>query len=197
MGRIIGAIVPFLLIALLLVGDVTVAFGGVGQDDAIGIRDETDHDARGESVGQPRVFLPLILGSWMAPGPTATSTPTGTATETPTPTPTATYVAPSGCRIAYLQYEGPDEYVRIRNFGDYPQDMTGWQIHSVIGDQWYMFPPGYLLDPDAWVRVHSGPDAQADPPADLLWTTAYVWNNEGDEARLMNSHGQEVDSWAY
>ena len=213
MGRILGVLVPLLLLALLLFGDVSVAFGGVRQAGAIGIGDEAGkgcllddarirgsrepHGSFREIVAESVAFLPLVLGSGMAPGPTSTPTPTATATQTPTPTPTSTWMPPTGCRIAYLQYEGTDEYVRIRNFGLAPQDMTGWRIHSVTGDQWYTFPQGYVLDPDASVWVHSGPDGQDGPPGHLLWTNAHVWNNQGDVARLIDSHGQDVDSWAY
>jgi len=35
------------------------------------------------------------------------------------------------------------------------------------------------------------------PPSDVKWSTAYIWNNDGDEARLYNAAGQVVDNWAY
>jgi hypothetical protein len=75
--------------------------------------------------------------------------------------------------------------------------MTGWKINSVVGNQWYYFPSGYTLAADTTVRVHSGPDAINNPPGDLLWTTAYIWNNDGDKAVLYNSVGQAVDSYCY
>ena len=75
--------------------------------------------------------------------------------------------------------------------------MTNWKIQSVEGDQWYTFPSGYVLGAGSTVYVHSGPDAQANPPTDLLWTRAYIWNNDGDEARLYDAQGGLVDSWAY
>lgn len=75
--------------------------------------------------------------------------------------------------------------------------MTGWQIHSVTGNQWYDFPSGYSLQAGHWVRVHSGPDAKDEPPSHLKWSGAYLWNNEGDEAVLYDDQGTEVDSWAY
>ena len=75
--------------------------------------------------------------------------------------------------------------------------MTGWQIESVIGTQCYALPPGYSLAAGAHVRVHSGPSALNNPPSDLRWTTGYIWNNDGDEARLFDSASRLVDSWAY
>ncbi|MGC8838368.1 MAG: lamin tail domain-containing protein, partial [Anaerolineae bacterium] len=84
--------------------------------------------------------------------------------------------------IGYLRYLGSDEYVRIDNIGGAVQNMTGWRIWSVVGDQTYYFPTGYTLEAGASVYVHSGPDARHDPPTHLRWTTAYIWNDAGDEA---------------
>lgn len=126
---------------------------------------------------------------------TPTATPTSTATQTATPTETATPF--SQLRISCLLYSGSDEYVCIENAGTGGQNMTGWAIQSVRGEQWYSFPPGYQLADEATVRVHSGPGAQSSPPTDLQWTRAYIWNNNGDEARLYDETGYLVDSWAY
>jgi hypothetical protein len=136
--------------------------------------------------------------------PTATATPTQTDTATPTwtasasrtPTPTHT-PAPSDLYISQLRYSGSDEYVEITNRGGSAQNMTQWRIQSVRGDQWYSFPAGYTLAVGRHVRVHSGPGAVDNPPADLKWTAAYIWNNDGDEARLYDVQGRLVDSWAY
>jgi hypothetical protein len=75
--------------------------------------------------------------------------------------------------------------------------MTGWRIQSVVGDQWYAFPVGYVLAAGSTVQVNSGPDAVDNPPTDLRWTTAYMWNNNGDQARLYDAHGSVVDTWSY
>ena len=99
--------------------------------------------------------------------------------------------------IEALQYETTDEYVQITNRGDAPQEMTGWRIHSVIGDQWYDFPAAYTLAAGASVRVHSGPAALDNPPADLLWALVHIWRNEGDKAILYDNSGTEIDSFCY
>jgi len=104
---------------------------------------------------------------------------------------------PNDLQTAYLKYSGRDEYVRIRNYGPSAQTMTGWKIHSVVGNQWYPVPYGYVLTAGDDVRVHSGPDAEDDPPTDLKWTTRYIWNNDGDEARLIDAQGREVDRYGY
>ena len=155
------------------------------------------------------LFLPLVLGPTGAPAatptPTVSAQPTETATQTPTPTPTSeptatpTSEAPTGSdlRIIELQFSSADEFVRIGNDGVAPQDMSGWRLHSVVGNQWYSFPAGYSLAPGAQVRVHSGQGALDAPPQDLLWTRAYMWNNDGDEAELMDDSSQVVDRWSY
>ncbi len=134
--------------------------------------------------------------------PTATWTPTATATSTRTPTPTT--VPAAQLRIGTIHYEGADEYIRIDNSGSAPQVMTGWWIQSYRGSdcqpeptQKYTFPAGYVLAAGASVRVHSGPGASSGPPGDLLWTTSYIWNDDGDRGDLRDAGGQVVSTWAY
>ncbi len=133
------------------------------------------------------------LGIW-APTPTPTASPTAEPTATPTPTP-----QPGGGKltIVYLQYSGRDEYVEIQNEGPGDQDMTGWTLVSVVGNQVYDFPPGFALGVGHRVRVHSGPDAYESWPTDLKWTRAYIWNNAGDKAELRDPRGVVVDSYCY
>ena len=99
--------------------------------------------------------------------------------------------------IEALRYDTSDEYVQIANRGTASQDMTGWRIHSVVGNQWYNFPAGYTLAADATVRVHSGLDAFENPPADLLWGHAYIWSNDGDQAILYDAADQPIDDHCY
>jgi len=132
-------------------------------------------------------------GIW---APTQTPTPTPTAAPTVTPTPTRSR-GQARLAISYIQYSGSDEYVKISNTGTASQNMTGWKIQSVVGDQWYSFPLGYRLAAGAYVRVHSGRGAYSSPPTDLLWTRRYIWNNSGDKAVLYKSSGAVVDSSCY
>ena len=32
---------------------------------------------------------------------------------------------------------------------------------------------------------------------EVRWATAYIWNNKGDPASLIDNYGQEPDYWAY
>ena len=130
--------------------------------------------------------------------PTSTPTRTPTATATLTPSATATQVSPPGdLRIVALDYSARDEEVAIQNFSGAAQNMTGWRLVSVVGTQTYYFPGGYVLGAGATVRVHTGPDAWGNGASDLLWSTAYIWNNEGDKAELRNAAGVVVSSRCY
>jgi len=124
------------------------------------------------------LFLPLVLRAEPPPAP-------------PPPLP------PNALTIQMLSYSGRDEYVTIRNDGTSAQPMTGWRLVSVVGTQTYYFPGGYVLAAGATVRVHTGPDAWGDGVSGLKWTTAYIWNNEGDKAELRNAAGTVVSSRCY
>ncbi len=103
---------------------------------------------------------------------------------------------PAVLRIGYVKYSGRDKYIRIDNIGGGSQNMAGWKIQSVVGNQWYYFPWGYVLQTGDSVWIHSGPDAINNPPTDLRWTTNYIWNNSGDKARLYNG-SSSVDDYCY
>jgi hypothetical protein len=103
------------------------------------------------------------------------------------------------------EIDGSDETISIKNEGSAAQDMTGWEIQSYANqngycepaDQWYAFPDGYILGPQASVQVNSGRDAVDDPPDELKWTGAYIWHNDGDVGVLYDSAGERIDCSAY
>ena len=127
--------------------------------------------------------------------PTTTWTPsaTPTTTWTPTATPTATVAPGQGIRIGVLSCRSDPEYIRIDNSGPAPVSLASWRIHSVIGDQWYIF-PGYTLQPGDSVYVQSGSNAPPTSGNRLRWTTNNIWNNNGDQARLLTPGVVLVDS---
>ena len=47
------------------------------------------------------------------------------------------------------------------------------------------------------MQVYSAPEAFENPPTDLLWSHAYIWRNDGDEAVLYDDGGGVVDSYSY
>ena len=149
------------------------------------------------STPTPKVGPP---GGTPTPSPTSTPTPAVGGTPTPsqlTPTPTPTVAPPDPIVIVELSGHSDPEYVDIYNRGATAQDMTGWYIVSVIGQETFFFPDGYILNSAALVQVESGSGATHNPPLQLLWTSETVWNNSGDRAILYNSSDQAVSSACY
>jgi NADH-quinone oxidoreductase subunit B len=101
-----------------------------------------------------------------------------------------------GITIADLQHAGANGVVIIRNSGT-AQDLTGWRLQSGEGGQAYSFPAGFVLMPDAEVRVHSGPSAAALAPSEQIWTHNHVWRDEGDTATLLDAGGNTVATFSY
>ncbi len=99
--------------------------------------------------------------------------------------------------ITELFYDSSDEYIEIANNGPGAQDLTGWTIKSVVGSQTYDFPISTTIGAGETIRIHSGPDATDNPPDDLKWSGAYIWNNNGDKAELRDDQGLVIDSVCY
>ncbi len=99
--------------------------------------------------------------------------------------------------IAGLSGLSTPEVVTITNAGLAAVAMTGWKLFSVVGAQTYAFPAGFALSPGASVRIESYTFASNNPPAALLWTTAAIWNNEGDKAELRDPLDHVVSSACY
>ncbi|NLG69768.1 MAG: nuclease-like protein [Firmicutes bacterium] len=83
------------------------------------------------------------------------------------------------------------EEVVLVNDGDGPVDLSGWALISVAGNQRFTFPVGTVLEPGARLVVRSGPSASPGPGV-LIWTSAHVWNNQGDPAELRDPSGQLI-----
>lgn len=109
----------------------------------------------------------------------------------------------SDVAIVSVQPGQADEYVTLENRGQRSQDVTGWKIQSYRGsdcgpaDQWYTFPNFYVLASGASVRVHSGPEAEENPPTDLFWTFSRMWNDQGDVGVLYNARDEEISRYCY
>lgn len=86
------------------------------------------------------------------------------------------------------------ERVVIKNTGTVDVNMTGWKLVSVQGNQVFTFPTGFVLKKGASVTITSGEGAYEDWPNVLKWTTAYIWNNDGDSAKLINKDGAVVST---
>ncbi len=89
------------------------------------------------------------------------------------------------------------EYLVIQNAGSAPQDLSGWYVESVVGQQVFNFPGGYTLPAAGSVRIESFSGAVNNPPASLLWSTDAIWRNAGDKAILRNPAGVAVSTLCY
>lgn len=109
-------------------------------------------------------------------------------------------------KIIDILNEALHEHVVIVNHGTHPQPLTGWALASLRGDSLFFFPDDLILRPDKSLYVHSGQGASEMMNAlsadlqlsiHLHWTDEQVWNNRGDVAVLFDTHGEEVDRYAY
>jgi hypothetical protein len=89
--------------------------------------------------------------------------------------------------ITYLDVS--DEKVTICNNTDIDVDLTGWVLVSEVGNQKFNFPDGYILKAGKCVNILSGRNAIDEPPTNLKWTGAYIWNNDSDIAALYDAEG--------
>lgn len=134
---------------------------------------------------QQVIYLPLIMKPLEPP-------------KTPNPPPTPPILPQvNDLKIVRIVFEGRDELVEVINNGPGNQLMDGWRIVSVVGSQTYDFPSGITLAAGQSLRVHSGPDAIDNPPGDLRWTTAFVWNNKGDNGELWDHELRVRDALCY
>lgn len=111
--------------------------------------------------------------------------------------PAAIPVQANDLKIVQIKFDERDEVIEITNNGPGNQLMDGWKIVSVVGPQTYDFPSGITLAAGQSLRVHSGPDAIDNPPGDLCWTTAFIWNNNGDKGELRDDENVVRDALCY
>ncbi len=82
-----------------------------------------------------------------------------------------------------------EEWVRIRNDGTGPIDLSGWGIKDESAGNRYWFPDGFTLASGEEVTVHSGCGTVFD--TSLFWcaTGSAIWNNDGDTVFLVDPSG--------
>ena len=90
-----------------------------------------------------------------------------------------------------------DEYVEIKNFGDEPQDLTGWVLKDAAeGYPSFTF-PHYILEPGATIRVYTN-EIHPEWGGFSFGYGRAIWNNKmPDTAALYNAEGQEVSEGSY
>ena len=100
---------------------------------------------------------------------------------------------PSTASIKIVNVDLFKEVVTLKNTGTKDIEMTDWKLISVVGDQAFYFPNGYLFKAGASVQITSSKNAVHNPPSQLEWTKSNIWNNNGDPAKLYNDKGELID----
>jgi len=86
----------------------------------------------------------------------------------------------------------PVEYVEIINQGEYPTDLTDWQLLDEDGHQFTF--PALILNSNGAVKVLSR--AGTDTVIELFWQAdAPIWQ-PGETARLVNTAGKLIASYS-
>jgi hypothetical protein len=102
-------------------------------------------------------------------------------------------------RIQSVSNEPDHETVELVNRGTVPQLMDGWQLQGSLDDETlvddFKFPAGFVLEPGATVKIHSGPGGVDAPPTDLFWTDLDVWDNAGETIYLYDAQLDLVDAY--
>lgn len=129
------------------------------------------------------------IGLW---GLSSTSTSKPSQTSTQSSTQSHPQTSNTQLQIVGVKYDGKNEYVLIKNTGSVEVNLSGWTLRSVSGNQTFKF-PSIVLKPGQTISVHSGLEASGG----LIWTTKYMWNNDGDEALLISSSGKIVSRYKY
>jgi len=104
----------------------------------------------------------------------------------------------------YFDSPGPDtgsnaslnaEYIVIKNTGSSRVGVGGWTIRDIAGHV-YRFPAGFRIGAGAKVWVHTGSGSSG--AQHRYWGMGwYVWNNDGDTARLRRANGSLADTCSY
>ena len=91
-------------------------------------------------------------------------------------------------------YNLNDEYVVIKNVGDYSVNLEGWILKDEAGHT-FVF-PSITLDPGETVTIYSGSGVNADN--ELYWgSSRAIWNNDGDTAFLYDANGNLIDIYSW
>jgi hypothetical protein len=103
----------------------------------------------------------------------------------------------------YFDSPGPDhgsnrslnaEFIVLKNTGSRARSLRGWRIRDAAGHS-YSF-GAYRLGAGKKVTIHTGRGANR--PRHRYWRQGwYVWNNDGDTARLVRRNGTRADRCRY
>ena len=87
-----------------------------------------------------------------------------------------------------------DELVEITNTSQQQVDISNWKLVSVKGKQTFTFPKNTTLPKGESIFIVSGRGKETGPQT-IVWTSRYIWNNNGDTAKLYNQKGKLIYSY--
>ena len=114
--------------------------------------------------------------------------------------------ASAAIRITRIYYNPPGadtgsanslkaEWIAVRNTGSRARQLQGWRILDSSGHRYRI--GSFRLPARTTFKLHTGSGSDSFP-SHLYWNLdKYVWNNDGDTARLKNSSGSLVDRCHY
>jgi hypothetical protein len=86
------------------------------------------------------------------------------------------------------------EWIRLKNTGSAARKLTGWTVRDTSGHV-YKFGT-YNLGAGKTVKIHTGKGSNT--ARDRYWRSEeYIWNNDGDRAKLKNKAGTAIDTCSY
>lgn len=97
----------------------------------------------------------------------------------------------SPANIEIIDLDLKEEIVKIKNNSNEKIDISGWLLLSVKGDQKFHFPKGTIINSGETIKIASGKNADKKSNV-IIWTKAYIWNNDGDSAKLFNEKGELI-----
>jgi hypothetical protein len=113
--------------------------------------------------------------------------------------------ASAAIRITKIYFDSPGtddgsnkslnaEYVQVKNTGASRKTLTGWTLRDTSSHVFKF--PTFRLRAGKSVKIHTGKGSNT--ASDLYWRLdEYVWNNDGDTAKLRKKDGSLVDSCSY
>jgi hypothetical protein len=113
--------------------------------------------------------------------------------------------APAAIKITKIYFDSPGsdtgsnsslnaEWITLKNTGSTGKYLTGWTIRDPAGHV-YRFGT-YKLRASRTVTVHTG--SGSNTAGHRYWGSDwYIWNNDGDNARLKNKAGTLIDRCSY
>jgi Lamin Tail Domain len=87
------------------------------------------------------------------------------------------------------------EWITLKNTGNSSKSLGNWRVSDRSGHV-YRFASGFRLGGGATVKLHTGNGSNS--AHHRYWRmNQYVWNNDGDRARLRRPDGTTVDRCSY